>query len=89
MYAQITKDLLYDGNYIKVNRKHEVIFGGGPHQVGPLMKVRLLDDDRELYYEAVSDDEALEDLFSWAMRESGVTILQVWKSPGKWVDEIS
>jgi hypothetical protein len=93
MYAKITKDLLYDGKLIQNDRTNEVIFGA--LQPGEdLRVVRLLDDDRDVYYEAEATEDALEDLFEWAMKDSGVTILQTRKidmSNGRlvWDDEIS
>lgn len=86
MYAKITKDLLVDGEIITTDRTGQVLWNGP--LVGNLLQVRLLDDDREVYYEAVADDEVLESLASWAAKDSGVTILQT-KQHGAWKDAIS
>lgn len=86
MYAKITNDHLFDGTIITNDRTGKVLLEGEP--VDKLYKVRLLDDDRELCYEAEADDEALEDLFDWAQRDVGVTILQCETASG-WEDTIS
>ena len=87
MYAKITKDLLYDGEGISHSHVGTIPVSNGIIS-GELLQVRLLDDDGEHYYTAEADDEALEPLFEWAMRDSGVTLLQVRKD-GKWVDTIA
>lgn len=90
MYAKITKDLLYEPPDDVVGDRTGVVLicpeDGQPD--GPLLKVRLLDDDRIPYYEAEATDETLEELASWAGRDSGCTILQTQKA-GAWVDTIS
>lgn len=93
MYAKITKDHLDLGDVLSdwKPRDGQVIIdrSSPPHSHDiERLEVRLLDDDRELYYEAVATDDALEDLFMWAQRDAGVTILQV-KKGNAWVDEIS
>jgi hypothetical protein len=52
--------------------------------------VRLYDDDGILYWEGRSIDaeDSLEHLFAWAMRDSGVTRLDV-KRDGEWNGEIA
>lgn len=83
MYAKITRDLIAQGDW---DPRTGVVFDGAP--VGDVLKVRLLDDDRDVYYLADADDEALEPLLSWAARDVGTTILQQ-RIDGNWVDVIS
>ena len=85
MYAKITKDLLHDDTLITDGRTG-LEWKGEPQ--GGILRVRILDDDREVYYEAVADDEALETLLDWAMRDAGATILQV-RYGNEWRDTIS
>jgi hypothetical protein len=89
MYAKITKDLIWEPGDQSDSRVNEVVICKFHTPVpDDLLDVRLLDDDRILYYEALADDESLEHLFYWAQRDAGVTILQV-KKGGKWEDVIS
>lgn len=89
MYAKITRDLIWSPGDTFKNRQNVTIIGEERAVADPnCLRVRLLDDDRTPYYEAIADDEALEPLFEWAMRDSGVTILQVREGNG-WVDTIS
>lgn len=91
MYAKITKDHLFDGDIIDRDRSGAVIIRTGgelTHTEPTLLDVRLYDDDDELYYEAIATDDALEDLFDWAQRDSGVTKLDV-KRDGEWKVEIA
>ena len=89
MYAKITKDKLWQEGDSLPSRAGAYITGDPTQAEGPLLKVRLLDDDREHYYTAEADDEALERLYEWAMHDAGVTILQVKGNDGIWRDEIS
>lgn len=82
MYAKITKDLLFEK---EIFDRSQVGLQWGERPVGNLIQFRLLDDDRILYYEGEGDDEALETVFFWAQRDSGVTILQTRVQAG-WVD---
>lgn len=86
MYWKITKDNLWEEGDSLPSRVGFRTKTNEP-RLDALLDVRLLDDDREHYYTAVADDEALEDLYHWAYRDAGVTILQV-KTDGKWVDTI-
>lgn len=86
MYAKITKDLLYDGKIIEIDRTGIVLLNGTP--IGDTLEVRLLDDDREVCYLALADDEGLETLYSWAMSDAGTTILQT-KGRDGWEDALS
>lgn len=89
MYAKITKDLLFDGKIITSDRSGMVVIGREEDKsTAEIIVCRLLDDDRIPYYMAVSDDEALEELFYWAMRDSGCTILQT-RGDGGWRDALS
>jgi len=87
MYAKIVNDLLSppDSAYAEENRDGMVVFKGNAE--GELLKFRLLDDDREVYYVGEADDESLEALASWAERDSGCTILQT-REGNRWVDTI-
>lgn len=78
MYARITKDHLDLSSVLPDWRPLDgLVVVDGEHDEAKLFKVRLLDDDRELYYEAkVDGDEAAEQLLEWAMRDAGATILQ-------------
>lgn len=87
MYAKITKDHLFDSRESFPMDYEGKILLRGP-LTGELIDVKLLDDDRILYYEAVADDESLEWLYGWAMHDAGVTILQT-KKDGEWTDCIS
>lgn len=86
MYWKITQDYLYDGNYITENRTGKEV--GERNESEPLLRVRLYDDDEELYYTVLSEDSSLEDLYEWAMYDSGVTILKVWERGKGWVHTI-
>lgn len=86
MYYKITADYLYDGVYIKENRTGNEVGERNPEE--PLLSVRLRDDDGELYYTAVAEDDTLEYLYEWAMIDSGVTLLQVHERGKGWVDTI-
>jgi hypothetical protein len=91
MYAKIVTDHLDVTDTLgpEFDRTNQVIICEFHKQVPTdLLDVRLLDDDRELYYTAVADDDALEGLFTWAMKDSGVAILQT-KQDGEWKDVIS
>lgn len=90
MYAKIIKDHIDCTAELGEEYRREglVVYGPGSNEPEGLLDVRLLDDDRELMYDCRADDEALEDLLSWAARDVGATILQV-KEAGKWVDTIS
>lgn len=85
MYAKITKDHLFDGDIITDDRTGEIIVSELRERPAkqPILDVRLYDDDGELYYEALADDEALEALYSWAAHDAGVTMLKV-KNGNKW-----
>lgn len=89
MYWKITKDHLWEEGDSLPSRKgmvhHEYNESNPPVD---LLEVRLRDDDLELYYEAVADDEALENLFFWAQRDAGVTLLEVKDENGKWNPEV-
>lgn len=97
-YAKIVKDYLFDPtDKILVDsglsdRSGVVLFGtppaGNPGTRPEVLDVRLLDDDRILYYHCLATDAALERLAEWGARDSGTTILQV-KKDGVWTDEIS
>lgn len=80
MYAKITKDHLFDGTTIPNDRTGTVLLDDGlPHQDDTCMKVKIYDDDDELYYEALVDGaDAMEELFEWAIRDSGVTRLDAF-----------
>jgi len=91
MYWRITEDLLYDGtgdipSRVGTERKHAT----HDEPIYNAIQVRLLDDDEIHYYTAIceEDEESLEDLFYWAQRDAGTTIMQT-KKDGKWVDEIA
>jgi hypothetical protein len=97
MFAQITKDVLdlTDTLGPEFDRTGKVIIGTTPPTEG-LLRVRLLDDDREIYYYGLATDDALEDFLNWAMADAGCTILQVYKTGyqhcatvGTWEDVIS
>lgn len=90
MYARITKDKLWEPGDSLPSREGEVIVDHHNGEFsGTVLDVRLLDDDREHYYTAVADDDALEALFDWAMFDAGCTILQVKDEDGNWKDEIA
>jgi len=86
MYWRIQKDHLVDGSIITKSRVGYGVGNEVPHNE-PLYRVRLFDDDGELYYEGVSDDDGLEHMFNWASRDAGVTLLQILMN-GVWRDEI-
>jgi len=88
MYWKITEDLLWEEGDSLPSRVGFHSRYDENTRIGEFLDVRLLDDDREHYYSAVADDEALESLYDWAMRDAGVTILQVKDSNGNWKDEI-
>lgn len=85
MYATITKDRLYESDP-----------GYGPSEVGPLytgdpvptgsgiIQWRMKDDDGIVYYEGVSDDDALEGVMDWGCSNAGCTILETLDD-GAWV----
>lgn len=90
MYAKILLDHidcvpLLGEDYKRVGR---VVVGTEPAPDEGLLQVRILDDDRELYYTCEADDEALESLLSFCMGDVGATVLQVMKE-GEWEDTIS
>lgn len=89
MFAKITKDYLGLDDVLPAwkPRDGEVILDRPTKSLRNMLEVRLLDDDRNLYYEALADEEGLEPLLSWAMRDAGATILQT-KEHGAWVDTI-
>ena len=96
MYAKIMKDHLFDpvatltDDLGLTDRTGVVLFGGPSEREDPLLlDVRLLDDDRILYFECLADDESLERLADWAARDSGCTILQTKDANGTWQDTIS
>lgn len=91
MYWRITEDLLWEeGDSLpsRVGWKNE---DPNPQRtVYNAVEVRLLDDDREHYYTAIceDDDESLESLYYFAMRDAGVTIIQARNDKGEWEDII-
>jgi hypothetical protein len=87
-YAKITEDHLWKEGDVSPSR---IGWSLGDEQERPtegVLQVRLLDDDRELYYTAEATDDALETLHSWAGIDAGVTILQVLKGD-VWEDVIA
>jgi len=90
MHWRITEDLLWEPTDSWPTRVGTSRSDHGENGIANAVEVRLLDDDRIHYYTAVCEDteESLTDLFQWAMRDAGVTILQMKKN-GKWEDEIS
>lgn len=89
MYARITEDLLYeDGDDIVPNREGMLLYDGSVPTPENTVKLRLLDDDRIPYYIVVCDEEAEEPVFNWGHRDSGVTLVQIWKD-NKWEDYMS
>jgi len=98
MYAKIVKDHLWDPvDQVMVDsglsdRTGVVLFGvppaGNTGTRPEVLDVRLYDDDGILYYECLATDDALENLFDWAQRDSGVTLLQV-KVNDEWKDTIA
>jgi hypothetical protein len=86
MYAKITEDKLWKPNDPFINRKGTLLIDFKDR--GELVKFRCLDDDGEVYYVGVADDEALEAVFDWAARDSGVTVLQCWIDE-QWKDVIA
>jgi len=88
MYAKITEDHLYehtDHNPTESRAGWQLWTDYTDPEVR-LIKCRLFDDDGELYYEAIADDEALEDLFDWAQKDAGVTLLKIKNENGEWED---
>ena len=83
MFAKITKDKLVDGTIITESHVG-TRWGSTENQNGPLVKFRLLDDDGEVYYYGEGDDDSLEVVFNWAMRDSGCTSLEVRDANGNW-----
>ena len=55
---------------------------------GEILRFRLLDDDREVYYGGEADDEALEAAYDFGYRDAGAVILQTRDKDGNWVDVI-
>lgn len=54
---------------------------------GGKIKCRLLDDDKNVYFHAVLDDETegdLGELLDWSMRNFGCTRLEMKNDNGKW-----
>lgn len=86
MYARITRDYIAQGDWKAATG---TTFGSPSTAVGEVYKVRLLDDDGEVYYHAEADDEALEGLYDWAAHDVGTTLLQTRNADGTWKDVIA
>lgn len=87
MYARIDRDYINRGEYEEYNRVGTT-FGTAEQSEGERQRFRLLDDDREVYYGGESDDEALETVYEFGVRDAGAVILQQKNAEGEWVDVI-
>lgn len=86
MYAVIKKDHLADD----ILPTREGLKFGDYLDSNNIVDFRALDDDRIVYYEGEGDDEGLEAVFEWAMRDAGVTIIQIKDTlTGTWQDYMS
>lgn len=90
MYAKIVKDHLGVEDVLGPDfaREGMVVIGQGSNEPDGLIDVRLLDDDRELYYEVRASEDSLEHLMDWGMHDAGATILQTKDMTGEWRDTI-
>jgi len=88
MYAKITKDHLFEmyADHKSSSRAGHVLWSENFTPAVILIECKLYDDDGELYYEALADDDALEHLFTWAQIDAGVTLLKIKNANGEWED---
>jgi hypothetical protein len=92
MYAKIIQDHLDVTEDLgeEYQREGKVIIGSEEQIEGPILDVRVLDDDRVPYYTLKVDDQSLEAVFAWCQQDTGSTILQVKDHEDKeWRDVIS
>jgi len=84
MYWKIDRDYLADDEEIP----SRVGFGEGTklQAEGKILRFRLLDDDREVYYGGEADEEGLTPAFDFGQYDAGSTILQIHGKDGGWVD---
>ena len=75
MYAKIDRDYLYEPGDMTPSRVGTT-WGSKEQAEGEIFRIRLLDDDLEVYYGGESDDEAMETVCAWATRDAGAIILE-------------
>jgi hypothetical protein len=88
MYAKLTKDCLWREDD-SIPSRVGTTWGEKEKADGPILKFRCLDDDGEVYYYGEGDDDSLDTVYEWTMRDAGCTSLEVRDEHGNWKAEIA
>ena len=75
MYGRIDRDYLFEPGDTIPSRVGTT-WGKKEQAEGEIFRIRLLDDDGEVYYGGESDDEAMETIYEFARRDAGAVILE-------------
>lgn len=82
MYARIDRDYINRGEYEEFNRVGTTF--GSRVEDSEVVRFRLKDDDGEIYYGGEADDEALETVYEFGLRDAGTTLLETKSGAGEW-----